>query len=204
MDEQLQFEALEAARLLLRAYRETHPAWTNDRTPIDEMVSWLGLEVATFHPDDYPAGTYGFLEEGEDLIWLCRDLSSTLRRFTLTHELGHVVLHRNMHLPVIERIQALLQNAGIDYKGASREEPCFAQDVREEVTGLLFQETAEEMLGIGVAYDPRSQRELAANLFAAELLMPLERVRALYLSHTISPGKLAGLFDVSQAALLNR
>src|SRR5437667_4911325 len=83
-----------AARELLQGYKEEHPGWIDDRTPVDDVVSWLGLEVETFHPNDYPQGTYGFLEPGEDLVWLCRDLSPTLRRFTLAHELGHVVLHR--------------------------------------------------------------------------------------------------------------
>src|SRR5438270_12280292 len=84
-----------AARELLQGYKVEQPGWTVDRTPVDDVVSWLGLEVETFHPNDYPQGTYGFLEPGEDLIWLCRDLSSSLRRFTLAHELGHAVLHRD-------------------------------------------------------------------------------------------------------------
>src|SRR6185312_14310964 len=86
----------------------------------------------------------------------------------------------------------------------SSEDICQVPDVREEVTGSIYQEWTEELLGPGVVYDPRSQRELAANIFAAELLMPLERVRMLYLSSHISPNQLTTLFDVSQAAMLNR
>src|SRR5205085_3637699 len=41
-------------------------------------------------------------------------------------------------------------------------------------------------------------------VFAAELLMPLERVRALYLDQHIPANQLAGIFDVSNAAMLNR
>src|SRR6266581_351716 len=94
MDDRMQALAAGAARQLLQSFREGYPQWAGDRTPLDELTAWLGLEIATFHPDDYPQGTYGFVEPEENLVWLCRDLSETLRRFTLAHELGHVVLHR--------------------------------------------------------------------------------------------------------------
>src|ERR1700692_2864940 len=87
--------ATAAARELLQGYKAEHPGWTDDRTPVGDVVSWLGLEVETFHPNDYPQGTYGFLGPAEYLIWLRRDLSSSLHRFTLAHELGHAVLHRD-------------------------------------------------------------------------------------------------------------
>src|SRR5690348_8870669 len=91
MDDRMQALAVEAARQLLQSFKLEHPQWTDDRTPVDAFLSWLGLEVATFHPNDYAQGTYGWLEPEEDLIWLRRDLPETLRRFTLAHELGHLV-----------------------------------------------------------------------------------------------------------------
>src|SRR2546421_4114369 len=202
--------AVEAARELLQGYKAEHLGWTDDRTPVGDLVSWLGLEVETFHPNDYPQGTYGFLEPGEDLIWLCRDLSSSLHRFTLAHELGHAVLHRDADYgkqwsrvgtsrvgtsptPTFQMVPEL-----------SREDPCQQPDVQEEVAGQSEQELWQEVLGIGQAYDPRSERERAANIFAAELLMPLERVRTLYLDQNISPDQLASNFGVSNAAMLNR
>src|SRR5947208_7685168 len=94
MDDRIRAAAVEAAHQLLLRYKAEYPRWLDDRTPIDDLASWLGIHIETFHPNDYPQGTYGFLEPGEDLVWLCRDLSPTLRRFTLAHELGHVVLHR--------------------------------------------------------------------------------------------------------------
>src|SRR5437588_10720491 len=170
MDEHMQALAAEAARQLLQDYRAAHPGWTDDSTPVDELAAWFGLEIATFDPDDYPRGTYGFLEPEEDLIWLCRGLPQTLRRFTLAHELGHAVLHRRTGLAV-PSAWTLPSN-----QESSSKDACQTLDVREEVTELLYQEQAEEVLGIGLAYDPRSQRELAANIFAAELLMPLARL----------------------------
>src|SRR5262249_21878104 len=44
----------------------------------------------------------------------------------------------------------------------------------------------------------------AANFFAAELLLPFERIRTLYLVERVSPDRLANIFGVSPAALLNR
>ncbi len=192
MDERRRVEVVEAARQLLDRFQAEQPEWTDDRTPVDELIAWYGLDVETFHPDDHPRGTYGFLEAGERLIWLCRGLPETFRRFTLAHELGHAVLHReSTHVPY-------------ELPAISPNDPCQQSDVLEEVTAQAGQEYMEEMLGVGMQYDPRSERELEANLFAAELLMPLERVRTLYLVEQIAPHQLAAAFDVSNAALLNR
>src|SRR6266568_904914 len=230
MDDRIRTTAVAAARQLLLNYRTAHPQWSNDCTPIDDIVAWLGLYVETFHPHDYPQGTYGFLEPNEDLIWLCRNLPETLRRFTLAHELGHALLHRHTEqgtpepgrpqgiAPTIDGMEAepwfgrgdplRIPRPGDD-EGAwpvtfSRTDPCQKPDVQEEVTGLTEEEYMQEVLGIDQPYDPRSQRELAANIFAAELLMPLERVRTLYLSQQVPASKLASIFGVSAVALLNR
>src|SRR2546421_754041 len=196
---------VEAARELLQGYKAEHTGWTVDRTPVDDVVSWLGLEVETFHPNHYPQGTYGFLEHGEDLIWLCRDLSSSLHRFTLAHELGHAVLHRDGDYG--KQWSRVGTSPTPTFQGVpelSREDPCQQPGVQEEGAGQSEQELWQEVLGIGQTYDPRSERERAANIFAAELLMPLERVRTLYLDQNISPNQLASNFGVSNAAMLNR
>ncbi|MHB8597806.1 MAG: UvrD-helicase domain-containing protein [Ktedonobacteraceae bacterium] len=199
MDERIKAEAMAAARQLLQRFRAAYPDWTNDYTPVDALVEWYGLHVETFAPDDYPAGTFGYLEDNEDLIWLNRSLMETLRRFTLAHELGHAVLHRvspnSPHAPqaMQQEMQALSSNTS-----------CHEPDVQEEISGYYEQEQLQEMPGIGMSYDPRSERELMANIFAAELLMPLERVRTLYLDQHISTHALAGMFGVSQSAMLNR
>src|SRR2546421_1740122 len=208
MDDQIRQEAVAAARHLLLLYKAEHPTWTDTRTPVDDLVSWAGLQVETFHVKDYPEGTYGFLEPDEDLIWLCRTLPESLRRFTLAHELGHAVLHRdNAHRSQLlqESGQAAsLPPASQFLPELSREDPCQQPDVQEEVVGQNEQELLQEVLGIGQSYNPRSERELAANIFAAELLMPIEQVRTLYLHERIPATRLANLFDVSNAAMLNR
>ncbi len=211
MDNRIRATAEAAAHRLLLSFQTEHPEWDQPATALDELAGWLGLQIETFHPADYPDGTYGFMDpdEEENLIWLCRDLPETLRRFTLAHEIGHAVLHCRGS----ERIQTLLgdlydtivaQDEQHHLPDPSRQDPCHDADVQEDMSGLLDQEQFQEALGIGENYDPRSQRELAANFFAAELLIPLERVRTLYLSEHISAHTLAATFVVSHAAMLNR
>src|SRR5260221_10415535 len=86
-----------AARLL-RWWREREPDSRSVATPLDELVAALGLDVAAFAPELHP-GTLGFLEPGEDLIFLRSGLGEAVRRFTLAHELGHAVLHRTSGNP---------------------------------------------------------------------------------------------------------
>ncbi len=200
-----------AARLLLQEYQMEHPTWTDDQTPVDDLAAWLNLDIATFHPEDYPEGTHGFMDpdEEENLIWLRRDLPETLRRFTLAHELGHALLHchnGNGLRALLQRhteatpLQQLWQETG----APSSSDPCSATDVQEDMMGILDEEQFQEALGIGMTYNPRSQREIAANIFASELLLPLERIRARYLDNNFPPQELAARFGVSNAALLNR
>jgi DNA helicase-2/ATP-dependent DNA helicase PcrA len=217
MDNLMRLQAETAARLLLQDYRKAHPDWIDNKTPVDAVATWLGLQVATFHPSDYVEGTYGFIDpdEDENLIWLCRDLSETLHRFTLAHELGHIILHCHSGRRFQELVQhfstktelispALLQTIQQHMPDLSPIDPCHDLDVQADMTGYLDEEPLQEVLGLGQSYDPRSQRELAANFFAAELLLPFERIRTLYLEQRVSPDQLAHIFGVSPAALLNR
>src|SRR6266566_2220656 len=202
MENKIKALAAETAHQLLQRFRESHPWWIDDRTPLDDLAAWLDLKITTFHPDDHPEGTYGFLDAGENLVWLRRYLPEGIHRFTLAHEIGHAVLHRQLgHQHISFR---LAQSVAVLDQGALYEDPCKEHEVREDVTDLVFQDQAEELLGIGISYDPRSQREFTANFFAAELLMPLERVRALYLTAEAPANELACIFGVSKSALLNR
>ncbi len=204
MDERMRVMAEAAARRVVQQFRAAFPVWSDDRTPIDDVVTWLGLQVETFHPESRPEGTYGYVDpdENEHLIWLCRGLPETMRRFTLAHELGHALLH----CTPTSNIHALLGNLAPQEvtDTPSFEDPCYEADVQEGSTSVTDQEQFQERLGIGQNYDPRSQRELEANIFAAELLMPLERVKTLYLRERIAPTRLAATFAVSSLALLNR
>ncbi|GAC1354473.1 MAG: UvrD-helicase domain-containing protein [Ktedonobacteraceae bacterium] len=208
MDERMKNIAEEAARLVLRRFRAAFPAWSNDQTPLDELVEWLGLQVELFHAASRPEGTYGYVDpdENEHLIWLCRGLSEPMRRFTLAHELGHALLHCNTTTQMDILLGTMPTTiATQDYTFIpSSEDLCREVDVQEGSAGAADQEQFQERLGIGQSYDPRSQRELAANIFAAELLMPIERIRTLYLVEQVPPASLATIFHVSTIALLNR
>src|SRR5690349_12237486 len=91
-------QAVAAAQQLLASYEAAHPEQRDPlaATPIDALVAWRGIAVERFHPADAPPGTLGWLEPGEDLIWLSISLDEPVRRFTLAHELGHWVLHRRV------------------------------------------------------------------------------------------------------------
>ncbi len=207
MDNVIRLMVEKAARLLLQKYREAHPEWTSDKTPIDDLTSWLGLYIETFHPADYVAGTFGFMDpdEGENLIWLCRDLRETLRRFTLAHEIGHAILHYQNGRRLKELSDQFAQLTQDTFLlEPSRADPCSEEDVQEDMGRYEEQEWIQATLGIGHSYNPRSERELAANVFAAELLIPAERLRTLYLIDQVPASTLATTFGISQAALLNR
>ncbi len=210
-----QEQAVEAAQLVLRLFKEDHPHWQDDCVPVEQIADWLGLDIACFMPGDHPDGTYGFIDPDQDehLIWLCQGLPESLHRFTLAHELGHAILHCRGN----EAIELLQIELGVTLPATdigtahwqrsllpTRDDPCSVRDIQDDLATDVEQAYVQEWLGRAHAYDPRSQHELAANAFAAELLMPRERICALYLQAQMPPQQLAEHFIVSQAALLNR
>ncbi|HEU5198764.1 MAG TPA: ImmA/IrrE family metallo-endopeptidase, partial [Ktedonobacterales bacterium] len=167
-------KAQAAAEQLLASYQSIAPDQLDPlaATPIDAIVAWQGVAVERFNPVDHPRGTLGWLEPGEDLIWLSMALDEPVRRFTLAHELGHWVLHRH---------------AGVSASGPLSVAPaltadgsaaCTDDDVEAYLDGGWLE---DEMLRPGQSYSPRAMRERAADAFAAMLLAPLDRVRALFL-----------------------
>ncbi|GCE25868.1 DNA helicase [Dictyobacter alpinus] len=212
MDNALRLTVEAAARLVLSKYRQAHPLWTDDETPIDDLASWLGLNIATFDVKDYAHGTYGFMDpdEEEDLVWICRRLAETFRRFTLAHEIGHALLHcrggSRFHALTAQQepLPAFQDIYYASVPAPSPTHPCHDDDIQEDMASLLEQEQVQEKLGGTHGYDPRSERELAANIFAAELLMPGERLYTLYVHEGVPAHLLATRFAVSSTALLNR
>jgi superfamily I DNA/RNA helicase len=174
-------------------------------TPLDELVAALGLDIATFAPGLHP-DTLGYLEPGEDLIFLQSGLSEPVRRFTLAHELGHAVLHRGAGSPAAVANTLLgLASPGIAF------DTCSGADLDAPAD---FGGISDETLRPGQAYSARARRESEANAFAASLLMPAERVRAFYLgaggadqvaqSAAPSARALAEAFGVSEEVALRR
>jgi superfamily I DNA/RNA helicase len=167
---------------------------------IDTLLTRLGLEVAPFHPEARGHGALGWLEPGEDLIFIRDDLPEPVRRFTLAHELGHALLHRadgprrlpdGAAVPVPSRAQPLADDA-------SPADLCDDDDLDLTADGVAL---GEETLGSGQAYSARAHREHEANAFAAALLLPPDLLRARYLgtegAPSLAPRALAQAFAVS-------
>ncbi|HEX9412043.1 MAG TPA: UvrD-helicase domain-containing protein, partial [Ktedonobacterales bacterium] len=181
---------------------------TTVATDLDGLVAGLGLDVATFHRASQPSGALGWLEPGEDLIFLRDDLAEPVRRFTLAHELGHALLHRpggaahlqNPYQPLTEAPLAAAA-PGNDLDAGSLD-PCDDADLDILMDPLA---ASEETLLPGQAYSARARREREANAFAGALLLPPDLVGARFLGAEGAPGAaprtLAEQFGVSEEAV---
>ncbi len=185
-----------AAAALLRWLRADQP-FAAAPTPVDELAARLGLAVEPFDPAMYP-GTLGFLEPGEDLIFVRADLTESVRRFTLAHELGHATLHRR---------EGLAATIGATGGGVWSDEPdipgCDDSDLATPASD------DDETLRPGQAYSMRAQREGEANAFAAALLLPTSATRAAYTALCVADVErpalaLAQRFGVSEDVALRR
>ena len=204
-DEAVRIE--QAATAILRWFEQQHGPWQDDRVPVDTLVEAIGLDVARFSPALHP-GTLGYLEPGEELIFLRSGLAEPARRFTLAHELGHAVLHRSEGLAARTAGTWVAQpDAASDEEQGAYESICGDDDLAEalESTGA-----EGEVLVAGQTYSARARREGEANAFAAALLLPDDALRRVIAGmganerrHGLTR-KLATRFGVSEDALLRR
>lgn len=202
-----------AALRLLRWLHETNSGGeAQDRstasgivaTPIDTLAERLGLAVAAFHPSGRRDGALGWLEPGENLIFVREGLPEPVRRFTLAHEIGHAVLHRaGGMLAIFDEHPLDVPENVIDTF-----DDCDGDDVEAPAEALAL---GDEMLRPGQVYSARAQRESEANAFAATLLLPADKLLEAYLdadsqqhSWRASPRALAERFGVSEDAALRR
>ncbi len=166
---------------------------------VDGLAAQLGFDVAQFDANMHAPGTLGFLEPGEDLIFLQSGLPEQVRRFTLAHELGHAALHRPWG-NAARYAGTLTADAHLD--DSDIREMCDAEDLDAPIDMLS---AGDETLRPGQAYSARARRESEANAFASALLLPAERVSDVYLS-TPAPSvrALAIRFGVSDEVVLRR
>ena len=200
-----------AALRLLRWLRETDEAAGSAAsmhgtvaTAIETLAERLGLALAGFHPGARRDGALGWLEPGENLIFLREGLPESVRRFTLAHEIGHAVLHRAGGMAALfdEHPLSTPESLTDTFDG------CDDADVTAPADALAL---SDETLRPGQAYSARAQRESEANAFAATLLLPADKLLAAYLdednpqrSWRLTPRALAERFGVSEDAVLRR
>jgi superfamily I DNA/RNA helicase/Zn-dependent peptidase ImmA (M78 family)/CRISPR/Cas system-associated exonuclease Cas4 (RecB family) len=159
---------------------------------LDDIVRRLGFTVATYHASAHP-GTLGYLEPGEDLIFVRAGLPEAVRHFTLAHELGHALMHR-----------LSTQSAGFQSLSGYDDAPCAETDL-DGASGDW--ELGDEALRPGQAYSARARREAEANQFASELLLPADLIRTTYVdaqNDRTSMRALARRFSVSEDVALRR
>jgi DNA helicase-2/ATP-dependent DNA helicase PcrA len=193
----------DAASALLARFRERSRGRLGAATPVDALARLLELDVATFDAALHP-GVWGYLEPGEDLIFLRAGLPEAARRFTLAHEIGHAVLHRGSAIAD----EILGASVHLPFEASATLPACQASDV--ESLDIFNDET----LSPGQAYSARSAVEQEANAFAVALLMPEALFLETYLALCARPQTtsargsmtrlLAKRFGVSEDAALRR
>ena len=162
--------------------RSLRPAFTTARGShgcLDDMAE-LCCRLTVADDPDLPANIQGQLnwDECEGTIRVQAGLSPARRAFVIGHEIGHFIL-----------------------KHPARE----IQDGPDQIdeaphTGALVAQN-----GVYRAYSERDRWELEANIFAAELLAPVHRVREMVLGERgWTVNGLAGYFGLTEAATLNQ
>ncbi|HLZ20783.1 MAG TPA: ATP-dependent helicase [Ktedonobacterales bacterium] len=143
-------------------------------TPLDTLAERLGVDVLLFNPEAQRHGVLGWLEPGENVIYLRTGLPRPIRQFTLAHELGHYVLHRRNDTTASYSAELSGSDAPPDL---SAREDCDDRDLDTPIDPLS---ATDETLRPGQAYSARARRESEANIFAATLLLPPARLLAAY------------------------
>jgi DNA helicase-2/ATP-dependent DNA helicase PcrA len=124
--------------------------------------------------DSLLAGAYAVLDPDADCIWHDSSLTPETTRFNIAHELGHWWLHE----------QAC----------ACMEEDIVPDPVTEP---LPYGESYVS------GYGPAQRREVEANVFAAEFLLPAPLLREMFLE-AVPPKKIAQTVGISESTVLSQ
>lgn len=155
-------------------------AITSAPVPVEHIASVLGIDIRSTRPGDVSLS--GFLVRddgtGKAIMGVNQAHHINRKRFTISHEIGHFLLHAGQEIYVDESSKAGLRIS-----------------LRDENSS-----------------EGRDIYEIEANEFAAELLMPVELLRADLASSNISDeaelekalGTLAKKYKVSKQALTYR
>ena len=108
--------------------------------PIRTLARGCGARIVQIPGDNGDIDGFLYRKGSESVIGVNRDQAPVRQRFTIAHELGHLLLHEYRQVRVDRGFRVRLRN-GVSKKGIDRD-------------------------------------EMEANRFAAELLMPIELLRA--------------------------
>lgn len=156
-------------------------AW-DGRYPVDvlKIADYLKIDIRYVN---FPNGTAGVIikraDDSHPVIFLDDALIIQRERFTIAHEIGHYIEHRN------------LVGAGV---GVS-----FLYDDSEFGSDLI---RASRAPGLG-GWPDKEMYELFADIFAHALLMPADKVEA-FAGLGMDPSLVAEYFRVSEDILKNR
>jgi len=160
-----------------------NPALPSGAIALEELARRLGMRVANFNPATRP-GVQGYLEPGENIIFLSANQTDAVRRFTLAHELGHAALHRAWGRTAAIanglRDGSTLADAPAALLRDTAPEAGCDGDALDAPLGLVGAE--DETLRPGQAYSAAARRESEANAFAAALLLPTDALLPAYLA----------------------
>jgi Zn-dependent peptidase ImmA (M78 family) len=141
-------EAIREARLMGEQIRNKYHTKKDSWVDVEKIAKKLGITVISgkFSVKDGKQVS-GILkidkEKGESIIAIQSGESEVRQRFTIAHEIGHFLLHKD--------------NLYIDHK-------------KSEMMTLMFRDE--------VSSGATSLKEIQANQFAAELLMPSDEIRS--------------------------
>jgi len=150
------------------------------RLDIERVVQRLGIRIAKLSPALRP-GVLGYLEPGENLIFLRVNLPRPVWRFTLAHEIGHAALHRAWGLAAAlargEPLTTGVSSTPTRFDRSLEIGECAGGDF---AAPLEIANGQDELLSPGQAYSAAARREQEANLFAAALLLPADALLRAY------------------------
>lgn len=146
--------------------------------PVVALARDLGLEI--YETKDFDKTQSGsIVKEGDKyIIYINSKHSPTRKRFSIAHEIGHYLTHRDQLDKGQELIDYVVQTAP---NGDAAKAPALHRKIDHDMT------------------EEERKQEQKANLFAAELLMPAEEFKQVFeTSDTIE--EVAEHFNVSPSA----
>lgn len=164
------YEAIREARTLGQQIREKYHTKRNTFVDVEKIAKKLGIQVMS---GQFSAKggqqVSGILRidpsNGHPIIAIQSNESPVRQRFTIAHEIGHYLLHKDNQLHV-------------DHK-------------KPEVITLMFRDETSS--------NATSMKEIQANQFAAELLMPSDEILACIKENTVAESDEDNIFELIKA-----